>query len=48
MPAGALIIGENELEQGQATLRNMETQEQEEIDISSDTKTLSELLLAKL
>ncbi len=44
----ALIIGENELEQGQATLRNMETQEQEEIDISSDTKTLSGLLLTKL
>ena len=44
----ALIIGENELEQGQAVLRNMDTQEQEDIDISSDTKTLNELLLAKL
>jgi histidyl-tRNA synthetase len=44
----ALIIGENELEQGQATLRNMKTQEQEDIDISSNTKTLNKLLLAKL
>ncbi|MEN8198749.1 MAG: His/Gly/Thr/Pro-type tRNA ligase C-terminal domain-containing protein, partial [Thermodesulfobacteriota bacterium] len=30
-----LIIGENELEQGQAVLRNMATQEQQEIAISS-------------
>ena len=44
----ALIIGENELEQGQATLRNMKTEEQEDIDISSDTKTLSDLLLSKV
>ncbi len=31
-----LIIGENELEQGQAVLRNMETQEQQDIAINSD------------
>jgi len=30
-----LIIGENELEQGQAVLRNMETQEQSELALSS-------------
>ncbi len=40
-----LIIGENELEQGQAVLRNMATQEQEEVTISISVDKLSQILL---
>jgi len=39
-----LIVGENELEQGQAVLRNMETQEQQEISISTGIDGLSQFL----
>ncbi len=39
-----LIIGENELEQGQAVLRNMETQDQQEITIHTGIDELSQLL----
>jgi histidyl-tRNA synthetase len=40
-----LIIGENELEQGQAVLRNMDNQEQQEIAINKGTEELSHFLL---
>ena len=40
-----LIIGENELEQGQAVLRNMETQEQQDIAINADDNKMVSLLL---
>ncbi|MEA3469735.1 MAG: histidine--tRNA ligase [Thermodesulfobacteriota bacterium] len=40
-----LIIGENELEQGQAVLRNMENQEQQDIAINSDDNKIVSLLL---
>ncbi len=39
-----LIIGENELEQGQAILRNMETQEQEELALVSLKDELPKIL----
>ncbi len=42
-----LIIGENELEQGQAVLRNMENQEQHPIAINSGIHELSLLLLGE-
>ncbi|HIP40855.1 MAG TPA: histidine--tRNA ligase [Desulfocapsa sulfexigens] len=42
-----LIIGENELEQGQAVLRNMATQEQQEITIDSDNMKMASLLMKK-
>jgi len=42
-----LIIGENELEQGQAVLRNMENQEQEEVTINDGIDELSILLRDK-
>ncbi|MEN8200558.1 MAG: histidine--tRNA ligase [Thermodesulfobacteriota bacterium] len=42
-----LIIGENELEQGQAVLRNMATQEQEEVAIGIQIEELSEFLLGE-
>ena len=42
-----LIIGENELEQGQAILRNMANQEQQEIAINRGTEELSHFLLAE-
>lgn len=41
-----LIIGDNELEQGQAVLRDMQTQEQEEILIASGVDKLAESLFA--
>ncbi len=40
-----LIIGENELEQGQAVLRNMANQEQQDIAINRGTEELSHFLL---
>ncbi len=44
----ALIIGENELEQGQAVLRNMESQEQQDVAIGSDIDGISNLLVEKI
>jgi histidyl-tRNA synthetase len=44
----ALIIGENELEEGKAVLRNMESQEQEEIGIGSNLDNISTMLIEKL
>ncbi len=41
-----LIIGDNELEQGQAVLRDMQTQEQEEIPIASGVDKLAGSLFA--
>ena len=40
-----LIIGENELQQGQAVLRNMANQEQQDIAINHGTEELAHLLL---
>ena len=40
-----LIIGDNELEQGQAVLRNMANQEQQDIAINKGTEELSHFLL---
>ncbi len=44
----ALIIGENELAEGMAVLRNMESQEQEEIGIGSNLEDISTLLVEKI
>ena len=40
-----LIVGENELESGQAVLKNMETQEQQDITIISDINEMADSLL---
>jgi histidyl-tRNA synthetase len=42
-----LIIGENELEQGHAVLKNMQTQEQQDIEIHSDNKEIASSLLLR-
>jgi len=42
-----LIIGENELEQGQAVLRNMANQEQQEITIQSNNNEMASSLLQR-
>ncbi len=42
-----LIVGESELEQGQAVLRNMETQEQQDVKISDATDTFARSLQEK-
>ena len=44
----ALIIGENELVEGKAVLRNMESQEQEEIGIGSNLEAISAMLIEKI
>ena len=40
-----LIVGENELEEGQAVLKNMETQEQQDVTINSDNNEMAASLL---
>ncbi|MBL4904229.1 MAG: histidine--tRNA ligase [Desulfocapsa sp.] len=42
-----LIIGENELEKGQAVLKNMETQEQQDIGIQSDNNEIASSLIQR-
>jgi len=42
-----LIIGENELEQGHAVLKNMQTQEQQDIEIHYDNKEIASSLLLR-
>ena len=44
----ALIIGENELAEGKAVLRNMESQEQDEIGIGSNLEDISAMLIEKI
>ena len=44
----ALIIGENELAEGKAVLRNMESQEQDEIGIGSNLEAISAMLIEKI
>ncbi len=42
-----LIVGENELEEGKAVLRNMETQEQQDITINAGIDGLSQFLVGE-